>query len=138
MAASLLYDQQVRRGPDDDATAAAGGYGFAVLLAGRGPLVSLSRYSAGPALVSAGRMSLEDFEYPEVSPCVLRLPTIHVHGLEDEGLGWHRKMMEVYHDPKTRTVVEWEGGHRVPLKRSDVIKVTAEIYRVAREQGINV
>ncbi|KAI9876468.1 MAG: hypothetical protein M1830_006441 [Pleopsidium flavum] len=135
IAASLLYDQQIRvereRKADTD-------YRFAVLLAGRGPLLSFCHHSASPALMTAGQMSLESFDYPGKSLHVLRLPTIHVHGLNDEGLYWHRKMLKQYHDPKTSTLIEWKGAHRVPLKRADVMKVATEVYRVAQEQGIDV
>jgi len=35
-------------------------------------------------------------------------------------------------------VVEWDGIHRVPIKKTDVEPITREIYRVAREQGVDV
>ena len=69
---------------------------------------------------------------------MLRLPTIHMHGLQDPGLYWHKKMLKLYHDPKASTLIEWDGAHRVPLKRADVMKLAAEICRVAQEQGIDV
>lgn len=135
IAASLLYNQQIRLEREGKADT---DYKFAVLLAGRGPLLSFCDHSTSPALMTADQMSLESFVYPEKSPHVLRLPTIHVHGLHDPGLHWHRKMLKLYHDPKTSTLIEWDGTHRVPLKRTDVVKVATEIYRVAREQGIDV
>nr|OQO20900.1 hypothetical protein B0A51_10566 [Rachicladosporium sp. CCFEE 5018] len=112
-------------------------YKFAVLLAGRSPLVSFSELSRHPALVNAGQVS-EGFDYPHPSPHVLSLPTIHVHGLADGGLHLHRKMLAQYHDPKTSTVIEWDGAHRVPLKKTDVDQIAEVIYRVAREQGVSV
>ena len=61
---------------------------FAVLLAGRGPLISL----------------IPDFQAffgreEDVQEAILRLPTMHVHGLQDEGL-------EFYRDPRDRCCVK--------------------------------
>jgi predicted esterase len=134
LSASLLYDQQIRVEKEGSAPT---DYKFAVLLAGRSPLVSFCELSRHPALVRAGQVS-EGFDYPHPSPHILRLPTIHVHGVADAGLHLHRKMLAQYHDPKTSTVIEWDGTHRVPLKKTDVEKITTEMYRVAREQGVNV
>ena len=78
----------------------------------------------------------EGFDYPHPSPHVLRLPTIHVHGMADPGVHLHRRLMEQYCDRKSVTLVEWGGGHRVPLKKTDVDRIIKEIYRVAAEQGI--
>lgn len=132
VAASLLYDQQIRR---ERTGAAPTDYKFAVLLAGRSPLVTLSEHSKSPALVTAGAIS-EGFHFDGPSPHVLRLPTIHVHGLNDAGLHLHRKMLEQYHDPATSTVIEWDGTHRVPIKKADVEPIVAAIYRIAQEQGV--
>jgi hypothetical protein len=87
--------------------------------------------------VMPGQVS-EGFDYPHASPHVLRLPTIHVHGLNDAGIHLHRKMLRQYHDEKSATVIEWDGAHRVPIKKTDVEKITDEIYRVAREQGVEI
>jgi hypothetical protein len=132
LSASLLFDQQIRVEKEGKADT---DYKFAVLLAGRSPLVSFSELSRHPALVNPGAVS-EGFDYPHASPHVLRLPTIHVHGLGDAGLHLHRKMLRQYHDEKTATVIEWDGTHRVPIKKTDVEPITNEIYRVAREQGV--
>lgn len=134
LASSLLYDQQIlgERGLPVETE-----YKFAVLLAGRHPLVSLGPYSKSAACVSAGDIS-EGHVFDGESPHVLRIPTIHVHGLTDPGLDKHRKMMRQYHDAKTVTVLEWDGAHRVPIKTADLEPIVKEIYRVAREQGVNV
>ena len=134
MTSSLLYDQQIRLQKTGKAET---DYKFGVLLAGRSPIVSFSEYSDHPALVKAGQIS-EGFDYPGKSPHILRIPTIHVHGLNDGGLHLHRKMLNQYHDPRTTTVIEWDGNHRVPLKLTDVKPITEAIYRVARQQGVDV
>lgn len=132
LSASLLYDQQIHLEKEGKADT---DYKFAVLLAGRSPLVSFSELSRHPALVNPGAVS-EGFDYPHPSPHVLRLPTIHVHGLADAGLHLHRKMLRQYHDEKSATVIEWDGAHRVPIKKTDVEPIAREIYRIAREQGV--
>ncbi|KAF2766320.1 hypothetical protein EJ03DRAFT_180168 [Teratosphaeria nubilosa] len=134
LASSLLYEQQIRVEKEGKADT---DYKFAVMLAGRSPLVSLSDFTISPACVRAGEIS-EGFHFEGESPHVLRLPTIHVHGLNDPGLHLHRKMLKQYHDPKTSTVLEWDGNHRVPIKKTDVDPIVREIYRIAREQGVNV
>ena len=135
LAASLLYDQQIRT--EKEGRASTTDYKFAVLLAGRSPLVSFSEHSRHPTLATPGAGGLgEHFSNPYSSPHVLSLPTIHVHGLNDAGLALHRKMLEQYHDKESVTLIEWDGTHRVPIKTKDVERVTREIYRVAREQGV--
>lgn len=131
LAASLLYDQQVRK----ENGCAETDYKFAVLLAGRHPLISFSKYSEGPAMLPSGAIS-EGFWYDGPNKHVLKLPTIHVHGMADAGLHLHRRLMDQYCDKKSVTLVEWDGAHRVPLKKTDVEKIIKEVYRVAREQGI--
>lgn len=134
LAASLLYDQQIHMEKNGVADT---DYKFAVLLAGRSPLVSFCDLSKSPACVAAGAIS-EGFNYEGDSPHVLSIPTIHVHGLNDQGLHLHRRMLNQYHDPKTSTVIEWDGTHRVPIKKADVEPIVRAIYEIAREQGVNV
>ncbi|KAF2169683.1 hypothetical protein M409DRAFT_64731 [Zasmidium cellare ATCC 36951] len=132
LASSLLYEQQIHVEKEGKAET---DYKFAVMLAGRSPIVSFSDYTKHPACVRPGAVS-EGFHYEGESPHVLRIPTIHVHGLNDPGLHLHRKMLKQYHDPKTSTLLEWDGTHRVPIKKTDVEPICNEIYRVAREQGV--
>ncbi|GAB7361290.1 hypothetical protein MBLNU230_g1350t1 [Neophaeotheca triangularis] len=132
LSSSLLYEQQIRK---ERTGTAETDYKFAVLLAGRSPIVSFSELSESPACVRPGAIS-EGFHYEGESPHVLRLPTIHVHGLNDQGLHLHRKMLKQYHDPEATTLIEWDGIHRVPIKKTDVQPIADAIYRVAREQGV--
>ena len=132
LAASLLYEQQVQA---EKRGVAETDYKFAVLLAGRQPLVSLSELSRSPALVNPSELS-EGFDYPGESDHVLRLPTIHVHGLKDDGLHLHRRLMEQYCNKDSVTLVEWDGNHRVPIKKVDVDLICDQIHRIAREQGV--
>ncbi|GAB1312814.1 putative esterase afoC [Madurella fahalii] len=155
LAASLLLDQQVRREKELNGNAKESGgadesesnlYRFGVLVAGRGPLVGLSEHTLGhQALVGPTDMiGLQRFERPlphsqdpgHRDVLLLQVPTVHVHGLLDEGLEWNRKMERQYCEESSTAVVEWPGPHRVPLKTEDVTKVTAEVYKLARRCGI--
>jgi predicted esterase len=132
LAASLLYDQQIRVEKEG---AAETDYKFAVLLAGRSPLVSFCEHSRGEATITPAQMS-EGWFFDGVSPHILRLPTLHVHGLQDPGLFLHRQLAKQYCDASTSTIVEWDGGHRVPIKKADVDPICAWIYKTAKEQGV--
>jgi hypothetical protein len=125
VAASLLLRQQRRnqsqrkgdsvdgeRGPD---------YRFAVFMAGR-PL-SMPMDSG-----------VEDVGADE--PGLLRLPTIHVHGLRDPGLEMHRSLLQHCCQKSTARVVEWDGDHRAPIKTKDVVAVVTQILNVAFECGV--
>jgi len=139
MCASLLFRQQVRA--DKLGIHRAGtNFRFAVLLAGRGPLVSLDPdLLMTPALVDASQLGLS--AYPdEQTLCrkehVLRLPTIHVHGLMDRGLPLHRRLLEQYCEKGTTRLVQWDGDHRVPIKTKDVAAIVAPILDIAKETGV--
>jgi predicted esterase len=164
MAASLLLRQQARatlslhfRGPM---------FRFAALFAGRAPLVALdnSLQSVGDYLADAVQISSSIWRPPTkdlrraaskdchaaVSPSgghwdvdvadhddhLLRLPTVHVHGLSDPGLLLHRDLLEHFCARESAGVVEWEGAHRMPIKTADVQKVVTEICRVAAETSV--
>lgn len=90
---------------------------FAVLLAGRAPLISLD--------ASSSDLNLD----------ILALPTVHVHGLNDAGISLHRDLLHQYCDASTARLVEWDGDHRVPIKTGDVAAVVAEVLVVACETG---
>ena len=153
MVASLLFRQQVlseqKQKPGPSQT---GGYGtqaknlkarwrFAVPMAGRSPLVLLTDPAvfSSPLLSNPSQVGLAATpDLMEVSRGrhVLRLPTIHVHGLADPGYHLHRELLEIYCDPATARLVEWDGAHRVPLKTEDVQPLVDEILDVARETGV--
>jgi hypothetical protein len=78
----------------------------------------------------------EGFVWEGVSPHVVRIPTIHVHGLRDPGLHLHREMLEKYHDPETTTVIEWDGEHRMPIKTEHVEPIVRAIYRIAVQERV--
>ena len=132
IAASILYRQQRGGMPT---------FRFAILIAGRGPLVWLMPDLPQPhGLVDAATpftydppawLTLGSYEH------MLRLPTVHVHGLKDPGLDKHRELLREYCDPRSATLVEWDGDHRMPIKLRDVETVVQQIYKAALETEWN-
>ncbi|KAJ1324081.1 Serine hydrolase (FSH1) [Microdochium nivale] len=121
---------------------------FAILLAGRAPLVNLlsehvfsSPMLSRPSQIglgddgddsSSGALDLRDLA---TGKHMLALPTVHVHGLLDEGLALHRELRDVYCEPGTAALVEWVGMHRVPIKSADVQAVVDAVVDVAAATG---
>ncbi|KAL4893535.1 serine hydrolase FSH [Aspergillus ambiguus] len=128
VAASILYRQQ---------KCGLTSFRFAVLFAGRGPLVWLMPDLPKPH-------GLVDAEAPSTHPApawlnlgssgdMLQLPTIHVHGLKDPVLDRHRELLREYCDPLHATLLEWEGDHRMPIKSGEVEPIVEQIHKTARE-----
>lgn len=149
LAGSLLLEQQAReaRAKETGEQVGVGPCGipgvkwrFGVLMAGRAPLTNLNpELLTSPALVSAADIS-EEFGFVEEvdEQAMLRVPTVHVHGLADPGLHLHRRLLEEYCAEGTATLVEWEGAHRIPIKSKDVERVVGALYDVAEETGVKV
>lgn len=114
------------------------GFRFAILLAGSAPLVSLGpRGLYNPYLADASQISLSLMpDVPNVKGRTenrIRSATVHVHGLKDAGRPRHQQLLEQYCHVGSTRLVEWDGGHRVPIKRQDVTAVVETILDVARE-----
>jgi predicted esterase len=149
VSASLLYTQQVVRGRfgagepgmDNGKGAAAVNWRFGVLMAGRAPLVMLDDRVPPTRHVADASMGSTSFtDWPEGSSGtqehLLRLPTIHVHGMRDPGLEHHLRLLNDYCAKGTTRVVEWDGDHRIPIRSQDVDRVTGQILELGRELGI--
>ncbi|KAK6953343.1 hypothetical protein Daesc_005646 [Daldinia eschscholtzii] len=138
LAASILYRQQIRSEKLGPAQAGSD-WKFAVLMAGRAPIVNLDPKVFNSTLLSrasqVGLAGAPDLMEMMSGGHILRLPTIHVHGLNDPGLNLHRELYEEYCDPATARLVEWDGAHRVPLKGTDVQPLVDQILDVARTTG---
>ncbi|KAI4119819.1 MAG: hypothetical protein LQ338_007231 [Usnochroma carphineum] len=135
MAASLLLRQQVCSAKLGKQFAPSN-FRFAVLIAGRAPLVSLDQYLLpDPALLDASQLTLPGLASECQEENILRLPTIHVHGLKDPGLHLHRALLDDYCSEQAR-LVEWDGQHRVPIKTKDVLPVVDAILDVAQVTGV--
>lgn len=139
MCASLLLRQQARAkmfGPKHPAVKTR--YRFAVLFAGRGPLVTLDRALLNsPALADASETGLDRSDYCNRVDTrhILQIPTVHVHGLRDQGLPLHREFMKAYCQAGTTRLVEWDGDHRVPIKSKEVAAVVGSLLEVAHQTG---
>lgn len=149
LAASLLLEQQSREEQafQEDKELESGLIGipgvhwrFGVLLAGRAPPTNLNpKTLKSKALVEAGTLS-DGFEFrKEVDQeAMLRIPTLHVHGMADPGLDLHRILLHDYCVKGTTTLIEWEGAHRIPIKTKDVAPILDEIYNIAANTGVKV
>lgn len=129
VAASLLLREQLRmrRGPT---TTSGYRLKFAVLMAGRAPLVALSPGFGMDAPANA--LLGVPFEGGEL----LRLPTIHVHGTKDAGLEFHRELMHDWCEEGTTRLMEWDGDHRLPFKTKDVAALVELLLEVASQIGV--
>ncbi|KFZ19463.1 hypothetical protein V501_00646 [Pseudogymnoascus sp. VKM F-4519 (FW-2642)] len=147
MCASLLFHQQMLA-DKLGARLPWGGYKrklnfrFAVIMAGRGPLVSMDpelvmtsafHDAATPSLSSydAGSLNRKCFVH-----YVLRIPTIHVHGKFDPGLKMHQRFMEEFFEKESVRLVSWDGDHRVPLRSGDVSAVVDQILDLSEQTGV--
>lgn len=139
MAASILHMQQLRhQRPSWTPYGRWPEFRFAVLMAGRGPLVYLASDMPIPrGLVDATKpapTTMEDVAIP-IDENILRIPTIHVHGLQDPGLELHRDMLRCYCSPSSVTLIEWEGDHRLPIRSKHVGPIVEQIHSLAWQTG---
>lgn len=145
IAASLLLAQQALEAKG--VAPAAGSpekarWRFGIIMAGRAPLVCLDEGMGSiRGVQEASGIGAEFTNWAEVDDKigdhVLRIPTVHIHGLKDPGLGLHRRLLNEYCAKESARLVEWDGGHRIPIKGPDVEAVTAEILRLADDLGID-
>jgi predicted esterase len=134
IAASLLYRQQVRESLN---TQSLLNFRFAVLMAGRGPLVQLEpNGTTKPGLVDPSQMLALHHPVPGKSDAMLHKPTLHVHGLLDEGLTYHRQLLEYYCEKGSARLIEWNGPHRVPVIKAQVEKIVEQVIEMAKETGV--
>jgi hypothetical protein len=137
VAASVLYWQQ-RSGQSLGLKAANSGYRFGVLLAGSAPLVDLSTGEGDSNDMSEDAQPVHNTIGPRALDCnthKLSVPTLHVHGLQDKGLRLHRSLLEEFCVPESAILIEWDGMHRVPLKRTEVSRVAGQIRKLASLTG---
>lgn len=126
MCASLLYSQQQLAEQLGPYHPKACRWRFAVLLAGRGPLVSLQ----------PGQPMMDEATSQVLVKNALCVPTIHVHGMQDPGLEEHRMLLHSWCATGATRLMEWDGDHRVPIKTKDVIALVTHIWAVAAETGV--
>lgn len=138
ICANLLLSQQQRLRNNNcvqgNVTAT---FHFGVLLAGRGPLTSSVTHATLESRCPLAKKvePTEHCTHYNATPVPERLcmPTIHVHGTKDPGLELHRNLLKQYCDSESAMIVEWDGGHRVPIKTKDIVLVVQEIHSLARK-----
>ncbi|PTB63622.1 hypothetical protein BBK36DRAFT_1125960 [Trichoderma citrinoviride] len=115
---------------------------FAVIMAAPGPVVHIDRTGTLPTprhLASAGDLIPRFTDWPqegqEDETHLVLTPTLHVHGLQDAALEAHRKLYK-YSKKGTSTLLEWDGGHRLPIKTDDVEKLTNRMLQLAERTGM--
>jgi predicted esterase len=149
LSASLLLEQQAR----EQETQRSGlrelrmgliglpgiNWRFGILLAGRAPPSNLNpEIMKSRALIGAAALA-DGFQFCKVDvDAILCKPTLHVHGTVDPGLYLHQKLLHDYCKEGTKTLVEWEGAHRIPIKTNDVDRVVNAIYNIAESTGVAV
>ncbi|KAL0941512.1 citrinin biosynthesis oxidoreductase [Colletotrichum truncatum] len=142
ISASLMYTQQMLQQKYGRRIASAGGsanWKFGVLLAGRAPLIVLDdRIDPAQGVGDAAEASVTFSDWPNGTSQdhLLRLPTIHVHGMKDPGLEQHRRLLKQYCEPGSTRLVEWDGNHRVVIKTVDVDAVARQILELGHELGL--
>lgn len=141
IAASLLWLQE-RIGGGIPLLRGDVRFRFGIFMAGSAPIVLLDPTGAlgkAPRYVeTADNLSLAFTDWPERNEGehVITLPTLHVHGLLDEGIERHKKLLKLYCKTGTTRVVEWMGDHRLPIKSMDVGMVTSKMLEMAKETGV--
>lgn len=145
ICASLLFSQQQQqkmwRRQDDTTRVNSNGekfnFCFGVLLAGRAPLIPGYVDPCWPSSAANGEgHSFSAGDSSLVMQEQLRIPTLHVHGTSDPGIELHRNLLRQYCDPKASRLIEWSGGHRVPIMSQDVSRIVEEILSLSRDLGI--
>ncbi|KAF6825541.1 major facilitator superfamily transporter [Colletotrichum musicola] len=136
LAASLLLRQQQQQHQQQGwmsepmwsgETPAVPSFSFGVIMAGRAGLLDLGPGPwPAPARGQGGVLPMPTLKQQQR----LDVASIHVHGLQDPGLELHRDMLNDFRDP---VLVEWDGGHRLPIKTLHVGKVVDSIRQVARQ-----
>ncbi|KAF3763400.1 alpha/beta-hydrolase [Cryphonectria parasitica EP155] len=132
VAASILLRQQEKPESLGRLRRSEKGFRFGVLMAGRGPLLQYDPDRAS----WLDKDERFDYESNDSAGRILRIPTIHVHGMQDPGLGYHQILLEEWCDPKATTLIEWEGDHRLPIKTTDVRPVVDRIRAAASRTGV--
>ncbi|KAG5953119.1 hypothetical protein E4U53_006855 [Claviceps sorghi] len=112
---------------------------FGVIMAGSAPIVHLDMRLPRSRHVADAAMSSNSFDdWPDApdGDHVVAIPTLHVHGLQDPGIEKHKMLLALYCTPGQTRLVEWDAGHRLPIKTSDVQQVVGNVLDMARQTGV--
>jgi pimeloyl-ACP methyl ester carboxylesterase len=147
LCASLLYDQQLRQ---QRKLLPLSNYRFGVLIAGSAPFIILDLSILDPnnrkILPDASQSTYQKLRSSWTVPLarkqnhetfVIYIPTLHVHGIRDPGLHLHRQLFDEFCDNSTKTLIQWDGDHRVPLNTDDVSRIADRIRDLAKVTGVS-
>lgn len=67
---------------------------------------------------------------------LIGIPTLHLIGRVDPARLEGFRLAGLC-DPRSRTVIEFDGGHAPPRKRADVDRIVPEIQRLVRAAAIS-
>ena len=140
LAASLLWTQQHVRDAVPMLSPDAR-FRFGVFLAGSAPPVVLDPngvlFPLPRHVATAEGLSLAFKDWPRDNegPYAIEAPTLHVHGLRDQGLEGHRRLLRLYAKPGMGRLMEWDGDHRIPLKTADVERLVSGILELGQATG---
>jgi hypothetical protein len=110
---------------------------FAVLFAAPAPLVALSPEIGDLPLQDPTELgaSLEDLEKANpLGDLSIERPTLHVLGIHDEWCSSQKKLYDAYCSSESKTLIEWEGDHRIPALGSDIDQICAEVLAMATKK----
>ena len=135
LAASLLWAHEKIQGNEGLAP-----WKFGVIMAGRAPVVVIDPENKKPGVPYTADMNQMSTEFTNWAPDnkgehALSTPTLHVHGLQDLSLEFHRRMLRDYCKDGTGKLVEWDGDHRLPIKPADIAAVSNGILQLAEKTG---
>lgn len=136
LSASLLYETQRRQSLRDADESVRGYEGenvetklwsqdwkFAVLFSGPAPLIALSPGLEDIPLQSPTELDVsykEPDRLDSTGKVFIDRPTLHVIGLQDEWVSSQRTLCYKYCLEASRTLIEWDGDHRIPIEPQQV------------------
>ena len=132
LSMSILLENQLRRDEGEGIPGFAGvHWRFGIVLAGRALPYSLSdRTKSNPHFDPPGQMPRDGVAATRFTGR-LETPTLHVHGLRDQGIEMQRQLFNNFCGEGSAKLIEWDEGHRVPFKPADVKVVGEGILEVA-------
>ncbi|KAL6901091.1 serine hydrolase FSH [Trichoderma evansii] len=142
IAASLLWSQEHI---EDEAKRPLPGvnFRFAVVISSPGPVFFIDESGSlpKPRHLPYANERVDLFEdWPEEGATdeshLIKTPMLHVHALQDPDLARHRRLYK-YSKKGTAKLMEWDGGHRLPLKADDVERMVSRIRDLAEQVGLD-
>ncbi|KAH9876856.1 putative esterase tox9 [Plenodomus lingam] len=139
LSASLLFETQRRQairasggtitgyeGTDVTTKLWSQDWQFGIFFSGPAPLVALSPDLGHLPLQSPTELDLSYKELDQLDPSgkvSIKRPTLHVIGVEDEWTDSQRRLYDAYCPEESKTLLEWQGDHRIPIQASETKQI---------------